>query len=342
MNLAGDIDDTLPFAIEPEKSLPPKLEAKLAAFAEILGTTLDEAAQDAYARMLAALPNKPERSYLLPNLDIASCERIEDDLIRLELKTGRAYFGQRSEKKQYLLHQLFSRRLPEIVDGDAYKLALDVQRRYYGIGLPWFLSQGGTCIEGGCYTGIKAIRWCDRSKKPLRVIAVEMGRTNFELLQRNIGANGLTGTIVPVHAGLWRTSGEGVQQHAFTTRRFLETTDRWSGHMRHTEKVRLVTLDHLLDEQHVEVADLVNIQVNGAEIEVLEGFRRTIDRVKVLLIAAYYSRDGVRNVDVVRAKLEGMGCTTVFETSVGLIAAATPRFKDEILARRPPPKGAEV
>ena len=113
------------------------------------------------------------------------------------------------------------------MDGDAYKLALDVERRYCSPRLQWFNSDGGVLVEGGCFTGMKAIRWHDVSPKPARILAVEIGKTNCEILSANIRENGLEGSIVPVHAGLWRESGEGTQKHSFSTRRFLESSDRW-------------------------------------------------------------------------------------------------------------------
>jgi len=200
--------------------------------------------------------------------------------------------------------------------------------------LPWYCSSGGTFIEGGAFTGMKAIRWHDLSTKPLRIVAVEIGATNHEILRANIALNELERAITPVHAGLWKESGTGEQKHAFTTRRFLEATDHWADHLQRSEPVRLLTLDDLLKEQGVDVADFINIQVNGAEIQVLEGLRRASPRVKVLSIAAYYSQDGRRNSDVVRERLVDLGCTILRETPAGRITAVTQQYKDEIFALR--------
>ena len=180
---------------------------KLQAVAAILKCSEAEAATILFDRALAAMPNHLHGSYLLPNLSIRRCDRISDELVQIEIENGRIFTGQRSNKKEYLLHQVFSRRIPETVTGDAYKLALDIERRYFGTHLPWFFVKGGTYIEGGCYTGIKALRWHDSARKPKRILAVEIGRTNFEILRSNISANNLDGAVVPVHVGLWRRIG---------------------------------------------------------------------------------------------------------------------------------------
>jgi FkbM family methyltransferase len=306
---------------------------KLDAVAEILGCSPSAAAKLILTRALSAAPNVPRSHYLLPDVAIESLDRLGDDLLRLTLTNKRVFFGQRSNRKEYLLHQLFAGQLPQVVDGDAYKLAMDVQRRYFATALPWYCSAGGTFVEGGCFTGMKAVRWHDVSPKPLRILAVEIGQTNFEILCANIAANGLAAAITPVHAGLWHMSGEGVQRHNFSTRRFLEQTDRWQDQMRHEEAVRLLTLDDLLDENEVRVADYVNIQVNGAEIHVLEGLK-DIDRVKVLGVAAYYGQDGEPNAGKVREMLLAKRCSILSESAQGRVTVVTPKFRDEIMALR--------
>lgn len=336
--LAGGYDDTsddldaaalLPVSVGSR----PELRKKLKVFAEIIGTSEEKAAIELYRRMFADLPERPLGFFLLPDMKIRACARIAEDLMRLELNNGRAFLGQRSNGKEYALHSAFRRYLPEIVTGDGYKLALDIQRRYMRTELHWYNSGGGVFVEGGCYTGMKAISWHDTSPKPVRIIAVEIGGTNAKILAANIRENRLEDSIKPVHAGLWRETGEGTQKHDFSTRRFLETSDRWEKHMEHEEKVRLLTTGALLDECGVDVADYFNLQVNGAEIEVLGG--ADFDRVKVFGIAAYYSQDGRRNADVVREMLTAKGCTILSESSMGRIAAVTPKFRDEIMALKP-------
>jgi FkbM family methyltransferase len=313
-------------------SLKGKSRGKLQALAGILGCSEADAAGLVFDRMLAAMPNHPHVSYLLPRLSIKRCERISEELVQIELENGRIFTGARSSKKEYLLHQVFSKRIPESVTGDAYKLALDIERRYFGTHLAWYYVKGGTYIEGGCFTGIKAIRWHDSGRKPKRILAVEIGRANFEILQANISANNLTAQIIPVHAGLWSESGEGMQKHSFSTRRFLHSTDRWEDQMQYEEKVRLLTIDDLMDEHSVETADFLNLQVNGAEVEVLKGMRKALDRIKVLSVAAYYAQGDVKNADVVADMLTAMGCTILERDGPGRITAVTPKFRDEILA----------
>ncbi len=312
----------------------PLARMKLKAMADVMGCSEAEASLRILERTLAVLPDRALRAYLLPSLPIEHCERISEELVRIALGDGRVFTGHRSNQKEFFLYQVLSQHLPAAVDGDAYKLALDIERRYYGIPFPWYIPRGGIYVEGGCFTGLKAIRWADLGK-PRKILAVEIGAANFNVLCTNIADNKLESIITPVHAGLWSSSGNGVQKHDFSTRRFLETTDDWKEQMRHEEQVRLLAVNDLLDENAIDVADYINVQVNGAEIAVLEGALGVLDRIKVIDIAAYYAKDGVKNIDVVTRMLTGAGCTILQRSELGRIAAVTPRFAEEILALKP-------
>jgi FkbM family methyltransferase len=328
---APDANPSADIAAPPSDGLMPLARTKLKAMAEVMGCSEAETSLRILERTLASLPDRALPAYLLPSLAIKRCERIGEERMRIELADGRVFSGHRSNQKEFFLYQILSQHLPAKIDGDAYKLALDIERRYYGIPFPWFIKRGGVYVEGGCFTGMKAVRWADLGK-PEKILAVEIGAANFEILRANIAANGLDGVITPIHAGLWSESGEGTQKHDFSTRRFLETTDDWKAQMRHEERVRLLTLKDLLDENRVTTADYVNVQVNGAEIAVLEGGLGVLDRVKVIDIAAYYAKDGVRNADVIQAMLARAGCSILQRSELGRITAVTPKFREEIMA----------
>lgn len=302
---------------------------------ELLGVPPERAESLLLHRAIAAFPRRAMPRYTLSELDIETCDRIGDDLMRIALTRGRQFFGRRSERAEYLLHHFLKARVPPQVSADGYKLAIDIQTRYLGAKLRWYLGRGrGVYIEGGCYTGLKAIKWRDTFGPGARILAVEIGASNHELLRMNVEANGLQDSIVPVHAGLWHESGHGTQRHSFTTKRFLEATDRWKNDLVYEEPVRLLAVEDLLDEHDVAVAEYLNVQVNGAELHVLDGIQ-DLARVKVIDVAAYYTQDGVSQLDLVREKMTARGCRVVAENAAGRIAFATPKYIDEVLALRP-------
>ena len=223
---------------------------------------------------------------------------------------------------------MFSRRIPETVTGDAYKLALDIERRYFGTHLPWFFVKGGTYIEGGCYTGIKALRWHDSARKPKRILAVEIGRNKFlKFFWSNISANNLDGARRSRSRWIVERIGRRHSEaFLFDPVGFFQATDQMGRpDAQHEEPVRLLTIDDLMDQFCVDTADFLNVQVNGAEIEVLKGIRKALDRIKVLSVAAYYSQDDIKNVDVVEKMLTDRGCTILEKRTVLAASPLSPQ-----------------
>lgn len=304
---------------------------KLDALCEVLGCDRQWAEELLSNCALAALPRRIDDAHLLPRLIDAEVTRVTEELVTIKLPNGRQFWGDRSTGKYYLIHHTLQPFLDADIDGDCYKLAYDIQTRYFIDELPWYFPEhDGVLIEGGCYTGLKAIAWADTLPDVKKIVAVEMGSHNADLLKKNIETNGLCARITGVHAGLWSHSGVGEESHNFSTRRFLLETDRWSRHMKVKQEVPLITLDDLIESEELEVVDYINVQVNGAETEVIKGLNKHLHRVKVIDIAAYYSVNGVPNKDVVREYMLRQGCEVINETPAGRIAFVTPPFKRDI------------
>ena len=309
-----------------------ELGEKLEAFCEVSRLNVKSAEYLLTDRALAALPRRQYDSYLLPRLIDAEGTRVTEELVTIKLPNGRQFWGDRSTGKYYLIHHILRPFLDADIDGDCYKLAYDVQTRYFINQLPWYFpDRDGVLIEGGCFTGLKAIGWSDTLPHVKKIVAVEMGSHNSELLKKNIENNGLCERITGVHAGLWSHSGVGEESHDFSTRHFLLETDRWRRHMKVKAEVPLITLDDLIESEELEVVDYINVQVNGAETEVIQGLNKHLHRVKVIDIAAYYSVDGVPNKELVKEYMLRQGCEVISETPAGRIAFVTPPFKRDIL-----------
>lgn len=97
--------------------------------------------------------------------------------------------------------------------------------------------------------------------------------------------------------GLWKCA----DQLAFRTNgaeSSFEPVSRFQATLRFPEKVRVVSLDDWVTEKSLRKIDLVKIDAEGAEIEILQGARATLDRFHPrLLVQAYHLRDGVRTLE---------------------------------------------
>ncbi len=74
----------------------------------------------------------------------------------------------------------------------------------------------------------------------------------------------------------------------------------------------------------------MNVQVNGAELEVMKGITN-LNRIKVFGIASYYSKKGIRNRDLLKNLLISKGCSLLQESILGRLTFVTPKWKEEIL-----------
>jgi len=149
-------------------------------------------------------------------------------------------------------------------------------------------------IDGGANFGLASlvfsVRWPEA-----QIVGIELERQNFELARQNCAGRG---TIDVRHAALWGRSGNvsianpEAEAHSFRA----EMTGRVGG-------VRAYRIGELLDELGWDSADLVKLDIEGAEREVLEDGAAWLPRVRHLLVELHDRFEP--------------GCTAAFEAAVG-------------------------
>lgn len=312
------------------KSLPSEHRARLSQYVQG-----DEAGQRAVDRLvrrgIGCLPKRMRPGRLLPSTQITSTALANQVLAELHEASGRVFYGYRSDPRHVLEYELLAEYLPDCVTADTFKLAVEVEERWTNIKAKrYFPPPGGIAIEGGCYTGLKAMKWSDLLGPSGRVVAVEIDAMNFELLCRNVEANDLGEKIKPVHCGLWNEDGTSTFRHSHGRRNFLTTTDYWKREEERESTVPTFTIDTLIEQHDLPYVDYVNIQVNGAELEVLEGISRQLDNIKVLGIAAYYTIDGVKNSDRVQTWANTVGWKVDCVSQAGRVTLVNPKYAQEV------------
>jgi FkbM family methyltransferase len=184
---------------------------------------------------------------------------------------------------------------------------------------------GGVMIEAGAYVGFKAIGYADHVGPGGKVIAIEIDRDNFELMRLNVEQNGLQDVVDCVNCGVWSKRDRVVDRFRDRTAHTIARTEEHP-YCTSADTIATDTLDNIIDASGVETVDFLNLQLNGAEIEALEGLQRRLESVKVLHIAACFSRGEVRNADVVTRMLERRGCVILGRSETGVINAVTRPF----------------
>lgn len=235
---------------------------------------------------------------------------IRDGLAFLRLRNGRVFFGFPSRPNHRRTYEYVKDIVPPVLSAETFLLGLDIAHRY-ATDFAWPSETikpgaGGAIIEVGAYLGHKTVRFAEELVGTAgKVLAIEMMPQNVAILRMNVTANGLDDVIDVVEAGIWsaprkmRVRGMGRQRNSLVS---LEKLD-----IDQDLDVNVDTLDNFITRWGVNRVDLVFLTVNGAEIEALQGFELTVDRVLALFVAAPYERDGRPNADMCRDLLCGKG-----------------------------------
>ena len=141
---------------------------------------------------------------------------------------------------------------------------------------------GATVVDVGANIGYNTVHAARCAGTSGRVVALEPTPDNLEVLRRNVAASGLANIVVePVAAG--RAEGERelfVRGEKSAVNSFFPAS--CYAHVTEVLRVPVVPLDELVDE-----ADVVKIDVEGAELDVLEGMPRLLAK-RTALVAEWH------------------------------------------------------
>ena len=146
-----------------------------------------------------------------------------------------------------------------------------------------YIRPGATVLDVGANIGYNTIRGALRAGPRGRVIAVEPTPDTLAVLRRNIAASGLANIdIAPVAAGSIAGTQDFFVRGERSAVNSLYPTSRYAS-VTGVLRVQVVRLDDLVDG----AADVVKIDVEGAELEILEGMPLILSRPGVTLIVEW-------------------------------------------------------
>jgi FkbM family methyltransferase len=158
----------------------------------------------------------------------------------------------------------------------------------------------------GAASGLFTLSACVRFRAA-KVAAFEPSRRQRILLSRNVRRNGLAARVTIEPYAAWDRDGRMVfRSHGAIGS--LQRTGEALGALPFTETVAAVSLDEWNGRRGLPSVDLVKMDIEGAEIEALEGMQATLQRFKpVLLVQAYHRRGGGRTFERCAGFLRGLG-----------------------------------
>ena len=152
---------------------------------------------------------------------------------------------------------------------------------------------GETVVDVGANIGLYSIACSHKVGNSGKIIAIEPEKENFSLLVQNLRLNGVT-NVLPIN--------EAISNFIGTTDLFLSETNL-GGHsiiFRRGSKKRTVnceTLDKLCRRLGIRRVHLIKVDVEGAELAVLEGAQKMLEENKLrLIVVAEHFKDQITQV----------------------------------------------
>jgi len=149
------------------------------------------------------------------------------------------------------------------------------------------LSRGMIFIDVGANDGSYSLFAARRVGPEGTALAWEPSQREFVRLQANLQLNRLT-NVRPLQIALSNRSGHAILRVAGYEHEGQNTLGDFFVHndieCSHTEQVILKRLDDLADEEGLKQVDVIKIDVEGAELSVIEGAQRTLTKFHPLLL----------------------------------------------------------
>jgi len=159
------------------------------------------------------------------------------------------------------------------------------------------VKNGEVFIDVGAHVGKYALKVAKANPASL-VIAIEPGKLQFNALIDGIRKNNLK-NVIPLNIAAWDSATRLKLRVYSATGRSTVVIDEIpdAGHLMRIEDVEAKPLDDVVEELGLGRVDWVKIDVEGAELHVLRGFRSGIARFRprIIIEIAEFNREGVLN-----------------------------------------------
>jgi FkbM family methyltransferase len=316
------------------ENIPPKRFEAIEMMAEMRGDSVEATAEHLLKFAgLFTVQGARKRKWLLPPANFTFKSLEEDGPLHatITLTNGRILTGYASGERFVPPYHCLKDKLPVGVTLPTYEVYVDSYRRYHqavsagaNVHIP-MPGEGGVFVDAGAYIGFKAIGFADYVGERGRSILIEIGEDNAQLARRNIAQNKLESRVQAFHCGVWNTNGTAPDRVRDRSTHTLAQTNEHSYAVNNLV-VQTRTLDSIFTEAGVDRIDLLNLQLNGAEPEAIDGLVEHFDKVRFIRAAAMFTGNGETKMSILSKKLRDRGCW-VLENPKTIFAVPEPYRK---------------
>lgn len=249
----------------------------------------------------------------IAKLDIAGAGTDADQMHYVTLQNGFTFYGPETRGKEKKYYNLLPARIKGALPFCCFAIASDIIIRYIRGGLKlggpaketfYKVKPGDVAAEMGAYRGYFCMYMAEKIGPEGKVIAIEPLPDNLRFLQKNVEVNNLKNIHI-VANGVWN------KKDVLTFQRSAGDFQSSSIDLNYKNgldyQMEVDTLDHIIPESGVARVDFMIIQLNGAELEALEGLNNILP--DNIAIAARYKKEGVVAAKLIGKQLAEKGYT---------------------------------
>lgn len=195
------------------------------------------------------------------------------------------------------------------IDGIIYHSLYDESHRF---------RKGDIVVDAGARIGTFTTKIATAVGNEGKVIAIEPEPCNFACLKKNIEANRLS-NVIAIQKMLWSRTERPALYLSGNAASHSAYLDEFYGPTGESISVEAESLDNILSELGIESVNFVKMDIEGSEIEALDGMPRALKSDVELAIAAYHPVMGRLTHLIIIPQLEQLGFKTT--CAEGLVRA---------------------
>lgn len=177
------------------------------------------------------------------------------------------------------------------------------------------ITEGNVILDIGAHVGMYAVPFAKKTGRNGKVYAFEPESKGFEAIKRNAILNSLK-NIIPLNIAVSDREGDinfYVRPDKDTHSIFEKSLAPSPLGIQENIKVKTMTVDHMIEAGVVLEPDFIKIDVEGAELKVLDGIGNTQKRIRHILVEIHESAlslEGIQNPkEEVELRLQMLGFT---------------------------------
>jgi FkbM family methyltransferase len=236
---------------------------------------------------------------------ISNIRTCKDGILYLETNDGLAFYGLPDKNPYAYLKYLNRSKVNKIKDypffGSFFMILDEIfNKNIYGKFI--HINKGDIVVDAGAHFGLFTVMASKIVGDEGKVIAIEPEPENLKILKKNIKLNNLK-NVITINKGIWSSKkdlkmnkGQYNRSHTFVEDHPEKTSEGLV--------LQVDTLDDILKELNIKTVDFIKMDIEGSEVEALDGMGEVFKFKPNMVIAAYHQFRGKETYHDVVKKLK--------------------------------------